>query len=269
MKTYLRTIIAMIFIAATSAFADEHLNILKVKNDVYTNVTVTSVSATDIYFTCSQGMANAKLKDLDQDLQKHFGYNPDKASQTEKARTQANIQYHQQLLHDQPAAHSAEDYTRLPEARVPEGLDVGQKFPGFNVTDIQGQGLSPDAYKGKVLLIDFWATWCGPCRQELPNVIATYQHFHAQGFEIIGISLDQDQNALNNFLQQAGMPWPEYFDGQGWQNKIAVKYGVHSIPTNYLLDRHGVILGKGLRGQDLANAVGKTLAESDKVALAN
>jgi hypothetical protein len=91
-------------------------------------------------------------------------------------------------------------------------------------------------------------------------VTAIYRTYHGQGFDIIGISLDDDRNALVNFIQARGMAWPQYFDGQGWDNKLAKKYGVHSIPMTYLLDRHGVIIGKELRGEELSDAVVKALA---------
>jgi hypothetical protein len=94
----------------------------------------------------------------------------------------------------------------------------------------------------------------------MPNVIAAYQTYHARGFEIIGVSLDADRGELANFTQANGMSWPEYFDGQNWQNKLAVRYGVASIPMNYLLDRHGVIIGKSLRGERLGPAVAKAVA---------
>ena len=104
-------------------------------------------------------------------------------------------------------------------------------------------------------MIDFWATWCGPCRAEMPNVVATYQKYHAQGFEIIGVSLDENRMALGNYTSAQGLVWPQYFDGRGWENKLAKKYGVESIPMDYLLDRHGVIIGSGLRGENLRMAV--------------
>src|SRR5437588_1360342 len=123
-------------------------------------------------------------------------------------------------------------------------LVEGSKFPDFNEKDVAGKPLSIANYKGKVVLIDFWATWCGPCVKELPNVLSTYEKHHAQGFEIIGISLDQDELKLTGFTKQKNMPWQQFFDGKGWSNKLAAKYGVNSIPATYLLDGEGKILGK-------------------------
>jgi hypothetical protein len=95
----------------------------------------------------------------------------------------------------------------------------------------------------------------------MPNVIATYNRYYAQGFDIIGVSLDDDRSAVLQFTQAQGMAWQQYFDGKGWDNKLATKYNIHSIPMDYLLDRHGIIIGKGLRGGALQQAVAKAVAE--------
>jgi peroxiredoxin len=138
-------------------------------------------------------------------------------------------------------------------------LAVGTTFPDFTEKDLDGKPLSIANYKGKIVLIDFWATWCGPCVKELPNVLKTYEKHHAQGFEIIGISLDNEEKALRDFIKSKNMTWVQYFDGKGWQSKLAGIYGVNSIPATYLLDGTGKILGKNLRGDELEAAVAKAV----------
>jgi peroxiredoxin len=146
--------------------------------------------------------------------------------------------------------------------KIQRTLVEGTKFPDFDEKDVAGNPLSIANYKGKVVLIDFWATWCGPCKAELPNVLKTYQAHHGQGFEIIGISLDKDGKALTDFTKDKNMTWQQFFDGQYWSNKLAVKYGVNSIPATYLLDGDGKIIGKNLRGPALEAAVSEALAKN-------
>lgn len=145
--------------------------------------------------------------------------------------------------------------------RIQQTLVVGNKFPDFEEKDVEGHPLSVANYKGKVVLVDFWATWCGPCVQELPNVLRAYQKHHAEGFEIIGVSLDQSQTKLKDFTSEMKMAWPQYFDGKGWGNKLAGKYGIQSIPATFLLDGNGNIIGRNLRGEALEEAVVKALAK--------
>ena len=146
--------------------------------------------------------------------------------------------------------------------KIQSALAPGAEFPDFSVKSLTGQPLSVASLKGKVVLIDFWATWCPPCRAELPNVIATYKQYHDQGFEIIGVSLDSDRDKLDSFLKKEdGMTWPQYFDGQGWSNALAVKYGVESIPFTVLIGPDGKIISTNLRGEALGKAVKQALAK--------
>lgn len=146
-------------------------------------------------------------------------------------------------------------------AKLQAQFKPGATFPDFSKKDLDGKPLSIAAYKGKgkVVLLDFWATWCGPCVAELPNVLETYKKHHGDGFEIIGISLDQEREKLTSFIKQKGMTWPQFFDGKGWENELAQKYGIQSIPATFLLDGEGKIIAKDLRGEALENAVASAL----------
>jgi thiol-disulfide isomerase/thioredoxin/cell fate (sporulation/competence/biofilm development) regulator YlbF (YheA/YmcA/DUF963 family) len=130
------------------------------------------------------------------------------------------------------------------------------KFQAVDGTDVDLAKL-----RGKVVLVDFWATWCGPCRMELPNVVATYNQFHKDGFEIVGISLDQDKDKLISFTKGSGMTWPEYFDGKRWGNDISTRYGINAIPAAWLVDKKGFVRYTEVRGPGLAEQVKQLLAE--------
>jgi peroxiredoxin len=159
-------------------------------------------------------------------------------------------------------ARAAAGQKRLEEAKARQpNLEIGATFPDFVVQDTEGKPLSLAAYKGKVVLLDFWATWCGPCLAELPNVLKAYEKHHAAGFEVIGISLDKDPGKLATFVKQKKMNWPQFCDGKGWDNELAQNFGVTSIPATYLLDREGKIRGVGLRGEKLEEAVAAALAK--------
>ena len=159
------------------------------------------------------------------------------------------------------AALEKREAAELAGHKMQATLTVGAKFPDFNETDVTGKPLSIANYKGKVVLINFWATWSGTCRAELPGQLAAYRKYHDQGFEIIGISLNQDQAKFTDFTKAMNMTWQQYFDGQGWGNKLAVMYGIEGIPATYLLDGEGKIIGRDLRGEELPAAVARALAK--------
>jgi thiol-disulfide isomerase/thioredoxin len=136
-----------------------------------------------------------------------------------------------------------------------------QPAPPFDLKYAAVDGTQVDLaqMRGKVVLVDFWATWCGPCRGEVPNVVAAYQKYHDKGFEVLGVSLDTDQGDLNNFTAQNGMVWPQYFDGKGWDNAIASANGVRAIPAMWLIGKDGKLITKNAR-EDLDEAIAQALA---------
>jgi thiol-disulfide isomerase/thioredoxin len=147
--------------------------------------------------------------------------------------------------------------------KIQKSLSPGSPFPEFSVTDLEGKPLSLAAMKGKVVLIDFWATWCGPCVAELPYVLKAYEKHRAQGFEIIGVSLDQDKAQLLSFLTREKVTWPQHLDGKEPSASLASKYAVETIPSTFLLDREGKIIEKNLRGEALETAVAKALGDNN------
>ena len=130
----------------------------------------------------------------------------------------------------------------------------------FAFTDLEGNEVDLAKMKDKVILIDFWATWCGPCIAEMPNVIETYNKHKEAGFDVVGISLDEDKAALEQFIKSNEMPWPQYFDGKGWANEIAQRFGIGSIPATFLIGEDGKVVASNLRGEALEEAVTKALA---------
>ncbi len=140
-------------------------------------------------------------------------------------------------------------------------LRIGAEAIDFRTTDIAGKGISPADYRGRVVLLDFWATWCAPCRAEMPTVKKIYSTYHEKGFDIIGVSMDNNRNAFYSFLKDQDMKWRQIYDGKGWQAEIGQLYAVSSIPSTFLIDKQGRIRYKNLRGNELEKAVEKLLKE--------
>lgn len=129
---------------------------------------------------------------------------------------------------------------------------VGVEAPDFTMNDPEGKPVPLSSLRGKVVMIDFWASWCGPCRQENPNVVKLYQQYHDKGFEILGVSLDRTKEEWVKAIQDDQLTWLHVSDLQFWQSSAAGLYGVNSIPQTYLLDKEGKIIAKGLRSKELA-----------------
>jgi peroxiredoxin len=155
---------------------------------------------------------------------------------------------------------AAPDNMKTAAAEQLKKLDALGKPVKLQFTAVDGRSVDLAALKGKVVLIDFWATWCRPCVGEVPDVKKTYDQFHAKGFEIVGISLDKDKDKLTQFVADNKMEWPQFFDGLYWQNKYARQFGIESIPAMWLIDKKGALRNVNARA-DLSGEVQKLLAE--------
>ena len=138
---------------------------------------------------------------------------------------------------------------------------IGDVAPEIELPSLKGGTAKLSALKGKVVLLDFWASWCGPCRRENPNVVKLYNKYHTKGFDIYGVSLDKTKNAWQQAVEKDGLVWTQVSDLKFWQSKGAKTYKVQSIPQTFLIDKKGKIAGIGLRGLALEQKVAELLAK--------
>ncbi len=188
------------------------------------------------------------------------------------------IQSYESLIRISPSSEQAKQYRWLAEhvtwdvqkkgflgnARRIEAM--GKPFT-LNFTDfLTGKKLSMEDFRGKIVLLDFWATWCGPCIGEFPLLKQIYEKHHANGFEIIGVSLDANTEekgdaALREYLGKDPLPWTQYYQGNGWESEFSLNYGILAIPTSFIIDREGRLLSVGERGEDLARQIDSLMAK--------
>jgi peroxiredoxin len=143
-----------------------------------------------------------------------------------------------------------------------KAVAIGQKAPDFSLNDPEGNPVSLYSKVGsKLLLVDFWAAWCGPCRQENPNVVKIFNEFNKKGFDVFGVSLDRTKDDWVKAIANDKLAWTHVSDLQYWNSAAAQMYGVSAIPANFLLDENGVIIGRNLRGETLYNKVKEVLGK--------
>jgi peroxiredoxin len=123
--------------------------------------------------------------------------------------------------------------------------------PEIALSDTSGTLVKLSDYKGKVVMVDFWASWCGPCRKENPNVVKAYNRFHDKGFDIIGVSLDTDKAAWLKAVNKDGLTWTHVSDLKGWKSSPVQEFGITGVPTSFIVDKEGKVIAKDLRGEDL------------------
>lgn len=136
---------------------------------------------------------------------------------------------------------------------------IGQPAPEIKLASPAGEEMALSSLKGKVVLIDFWASWCGPCRKEMPNVVKAYAKFKAKGFEIFGVSLDSDKDRWVEAIAKDGITWPQVSDLQKWGSEVVRLYNIQGIPYTVLLDKEGKIIAKNLRGEELEKKLAEVL----------
>jgi peroxiredoxin len=143
-------------------------------------------------------------------------------------------------------------------------LAAGSPAPEIVLPTPEGDLYKLSSLKGSVVLIDFWASWCGPCRKDNPEVVRMYNRFNSKGFEILGVSLDRDKDAWIKAIAKDSLRWNQVSDLKYWQSEAAQNYGVKSIPHTVLIDRNGLVIARGLRGKALERKLEEIFQDEDK-----
>ena len=159
---------------------------------------------------------------------------------------------------DVKAFHGMVEQTEMSVNRI-KAIKIGSEAPELLLPMANGKDLALSSFRGKVVLIDFWASWCGPCRKELPNVKRCYEKYKSKGFEIYGVSLDKERDAWIEAISEEGLTWPQVSDLKFWQSEAVAIYAIESIPFTVLIGKDGKILATDLRGADLDKKLAEVL----------
>jgi peroxiredoxin len=246
-----------------------YINNQKSFSDRYSSLYKEYQSASEAKDTAKQGAAERAINGLETEMtnnQKEFVKNNPSSFFTPMLLS--NLSYEMSIEELENSVNALD--TNVQKVQIVKDLKdqvkalklvaIGQKAPDFTMNDPEGKPVTLASKIGsKLLLIDFWASWCGPCRQENPNVVKVYAEYHKKGFDILGVSLDRSKEDWVKAIADDKLTWSHVSDLKYWDNAAAKQYAVRAIPSNILLDETGTIIGRNLRGEDLAKKVTEVL----------
>ena len=251
--------------SATGTPANDALQAIRTQTNALTQQMRAIYEAASTDSTLTDAQRAAKMEELNQaeeqlmnvikeGIQKHIG-NAAGIYLLKSNYYQFDVDFLEPLMSQIPAAYDNDDRIIRIKDNVSKmrATAVGQKFTDFTMNDPEGKEVKLSDYvgKGKVVLVDFWASWCGPCRREMPNIVEAYKQYKGKKFEIVGVSLDKDAESWKAAIQKLGITWPQMSDLKYWDCEGSRIYAVSSIPHTMIIDGEGTIVARGLHGEEL------------------